>query len=97
MQKLYFYYFIAINVITFLLYAYDKYKAKTDSKHRVSEKKLHLCSLLGGFIGASFSMVIFRHKVSKKSFMFRYYGIVSFWIIWVYVYFHYINPLNFLD
>ncbi|MEO9655420.1 DUF1294 domain-containing protein [Marinomonas sp.] len=35
---------------------------------RVSEFKLHLLSLLGGWPGAMLSQKLFRHKVSKKRF-----------------------------
>jgi len=97
MQKLFFYYFFILNFATFILYAFDKYKAKTDRTRRISEKKLHLFCLVGGFVGAGLSMVVFRHKISKKSFMLRYYGIVFIWIGAIYFYFSTINPLNFLD
>ncbi|MGE0268145.1 MAG: DUF1294 domain-containing protein [Candidatus Omnitrophota bacterium] len=61
------YYILSINILTFLVYAVDKIKAK-QSKHRISEKWLHLLSLLGGSVGALAGQKIFRHKTAKKSF-----------------------------
>ena len=95
MQKLILYYFITINIVTFFVYALDKYKAIKHHR-RISEKSLFKLSLLGGFVGAYLSMNIFRHKVSKGSFMIRYYLIVLAWIIWGVLYFYEINPLNFI-
>ena len=44
-------YLIIINVLTFLLYGIDKWKAKAD-QWRVSEKTLLLTALIGGSVGA---------------------------------------------
>ena len=60
-------YLLVINLITFFIFAIDKFKA-TRSSRRVSEKKLWFFSLAGGSIGALLSMKLFRHKTKKLSF-----------------------------
>ena len=95
MSKIVFLYLIVINIATFFIFAYDKFRAKINAS-RISEKRLYMFSFFGGLVGAIFSMVIFRHKIMKKSFMLRFYFIILFWIIWGVVYFLYINPLNFV-
>jgi uncharacterized membrane protein YsdA (DUF1294 family) len=95
MQKLTLYYLLLINIVTFFLYIYDKYQAIKKAP-RVSERKLHLYTLLGGVVGATFAMLFARHKIQKKSFMLRYYFIVLIWIVWLSIYFGFLNPLNFL-
>ncbi len=96
MQKFILIYFIAINIFSFLLFAFDKYRSITQ-KYRVSENRLHLSSLLGGVVGSTFSMVFFRHKVSKTSFLVKHISILIIWIIGVIYYFLEINHLNFLS
>ena len=51
------YYLLAINAVTFLLYAMDKYKAKKD-KWRISEATLLTMAARGGSIGAWVGMRI---------------------------------------
>ena len=63
---------LIFNLITFFVFGYDKYLARTN-RRRVSEKTLLNLALFGGSIGAVFAQKIFRHK-SKK---YRY----TFWII----------------
>lgn len=45
------YYLLAINVVTFIVYGIDKYKAKK-AKWRIPEATLLLLAVLGGSIGA---------------------------------------------
>ena len=78
-----------------MVYSFDKFRARIGAS-RVSEKNLHLLSLLGGFFGASLSMVLFRHKIKKTSFLLKYFFIIFLWICAVVLYFGEINPLNFL-
>lgn len=59
-------YIIILNLINFILYGIDKYKAKHDM-WRISEKTLLTLSIiagLGGFLG----MEIFHHKTREKKF-----------------------------
>ncbi|MGR0277554.1 DUF1294 domain-containing protein [Marinomonas dokdonensis] len=73
----YFYaYLILLNSYTLVCYGLDKMAAKR-GRWRVSEFKLHLLSLLGGWPGAMLSQKLFRHKVSKKRFR-RLYHLMIF-------------------
>ena len=60
-------YIIGINVISFLVYGLDKWKARNE-KYRISEKTLLLLAAIGGSIGAYAGMQIFRHKTQKAKF-----------------------------
>lgn len=55
------------NVVTFIAYGIDKYKAKK-GKWRISEAILLLMAVLGGSIGAWFGMKAFHHKTMHKKF-----------------------------
>ena len=61
------YYLLAINAVTFLLYAMDKYKAKKD-KCRISEATLLTMAARGGSIGAWVGMRIWHHKTMPRKF-----------------------------
>ena len=61
-------YLLAINVITFLVYGFDKWRAKRDA-WRVPEKTLLLLAVIGGSIGAILGMYTFRHKTKKVKFV----------------------------
>jgi len=67
-------YFIAINLLTYCLYAYDKHAAQRN-KWRVSEATLLVCGAVGGTIAAIYAQKRLRHKTRKKSFR------LQFWII----------------
>lgn len=55
------------NIMTFIIYGIDKYKAIKE-QYRISERTLILIALLGGGIGALFAKQIFRHKTSHLKF-----------------------------
>ena len=61
------YYLIVINVVTFLVYGIDKWKAKQGS-WRISEATLLILALIGGSIGALLGMKVWRHKTMHKKF-----------------------------
>jgi len=56
-----------LNGIVFCVYAYDKRKAKRNSR-RTSEKRLLILAFIGP-IGAYCAMNIFRHKTLKTKFL----------------------------
>ena len=95
MQKIILAYFIFINIAAFIVYWIDKLLAKS-SKRRISEKELHTFALLGGFLGATLSMYIFRHKVSKSSFLIVHIVIILLWIAALVYYFFDLNRLTFM-
>lgn len=55
---------VLFNLITFFVFGYDKYLARTNQR-RISEKTLLSLALFGGSIGAVFAQKIFRHKSRK--------------------------------
>ena len=61
------YYLLAINIVTFLLYGIDKYKAKK-GRWRISEATLIALAVIGGSIGAWVGMHIWHHKTKHKKF-----------------------------
>ena len=61
------YYLIALNVVTFLVYGIDKWKAKQGS-WRISEASLLILAVIGGSIGALLGMKIWHHKTMHKKF-----------------------------
>lgn len=96
MQKAILIYFIFVNIAAFIVYSYDKYRATKKGASRISEKELHTFSIIGGFLGATLSMAMFRHKVSKLSFLIKHIIIMLLWIAAVLYYFLELNELNFL-
>lgn len=60
-------YLVFMNLLTFLLYGIDKWKAKGD-KWRISERTLLLTALIGGSMGALIGMQVFRHKTQHWKF-----------------------------
>lgn len=60
-------YLVAVNVITFLMYGIDKWKAKHD-KWRIPEMILLSFAVIGGSIGAWCGMKLFHHKTQHKKF-----------------------------
>jgi len=62
-------YLAAINIITFALFAYDKYCAK-NNKWRVRESTLLLFAAIGGSLGAGAAMEICHHKTLHLKFKF---------------------------
>ena len=61
------YYLIVINVVTFLVYGFDKWKAKQGS-WRISEATLLILAVIGGSIGALLGMRVWHHKTMHKKF-----------------------------
>ena len=61
------YILICINVVTFLVYGIDKWKAKQGS-WRISEATLLILAVFGGSIGALLGMKVWHHKTMHKKF-----------------------------
>lgn len=60
-------YLLAINVLAFLLFGADKYKARK-RKWRIPEATLLTAAAAGGALGALLGMEIFRHKTRHRKF-----------------------------
>ena len=60
--------FAAMSLVAFVLYGADKRKAKR-GQWRIPEKVLLLWSFLGGAIGGSAAMLLFRHKTKHWYFV----------------------------
>lgn len=73
-------FFLALNLIVFAIFGYDKFLAK-NHKRRISENTLLSITFFGGTIGALLGMIIFRHKISKKSFLLKFGLIVIFQVL----------------
>lgn len=58
-----------VNVVTFALFAYDKYCAQHD-RWRVRESTLLFWSAIGGALGAGIAMEICHHKTLHLKFKF---------------------------
>lgn len=81
-------YIILINIITFIVMGIDKKKAKF-GKWRIKESILFTLVLLGGGIGGTLGMYVFRHKTKKMRFVIGFPAILIF-EIFVIVYYTFI-------
>lgn len=65
---------VFINLITFLAFGLDKWKARRKEKNekvrRIPEKTLFLLAALGGSAGALLGMRAFHHKTLHRAFRF---------------------------
>lgn len=75
--------FAAINILTYMMFWYDKHCARS-GKWRVSEAALLGICMLGGSPTGFFAMKILRHKTRKSSFRFRYWLVVTVQIIGIF-------------
>ena len=64
-QRIVLFYLLAANLLTFVTYGIDKYKAR-HKKWRIPEATLLLLAALGGSIGALLAMRVFRHKTLHR-------------------------------
>ena len=60
-------YLVVINVLTFLTFGIDKWKAKK-AKWRIREAALLVLAVLGGSVGAWLGMKVWHHKTLHKKF-----------------------------
>lgn len=60
-------YLLIINIIAFIMYGIDKWKAQRN-QWRISEKMLLFLAVIGGSAGALAGMYIFHHKTLHKKF-----------------------------
>ena len=60
-------YLVLINLMSFIMFGIDKYKAKK-RKWRIPEMSLLMGSALGGALGGFIGMKLFRHKTKHIRF-----------------------------
>jgi uncharacterized membrane protein YsdA (DUF1294 family) len=60
-------YVVLINILTWILFGIDKWKAKRN-KWRIPEATLLFFAAIGGSIGALCGMYLFHHKTKHKKF-----------------------------
>lgn len=87
MKELMSIYLLAMNLIAFGLYGFDKYRAQ---RHmwRIPENTLITSAMLGGAFGAYLGMQVFRHKTKHIKFKVLIPLLVLAWIA-VIGYFYY--------
>jgi len=78
-------YLLAINGLTFLFNGTDKWLA-VRQKSRISEKMLLGLALMGGSIGSLTGMLLFRHKISKASFLWKFFGVIIVQLLLIYLF-----------
>ena len=83
------YYLLAVNVLTFIVYGVDKWKARS-GRWRVPEATLMGLAALGGSVGAWMAMQLFRHKTQKKKFR---YGVPALFVLQVAAALFYLNMI----
>ena len=62
-------YLVVINVVAFVVYGVDKYKAKR-GRWRIPEATLLGLAAIGGSIGAWLGMKVWHHKTMHKKFQY---------------------------
>ena len=65
--KIALYYLLTANLLTFVVYGIDKWKAR-HNRWRIPEATLLFLAALGGSIGALLAMRVFRHKTQHRKF-----------------------------
>ena len=79
-MKWFIYYLLIVNLIAFIMYGVDKFKAKHDM-WRISENMLIGLAAIGGAVGAFVGMQIFRHKTKHLKFVIGVPVILILWIV----------------
>ena len=89
MRMMLIYYLLAVNVLTFIIYGVDKWKARR-GRWRVPEATLMGLAALGGSVGAWLAMQLVRHKTQKKKFR---YGVPALFVLQVAAVVCYLNMI----
>lgn len=83
-----------LSLYTFALYGIDKRRA-VQGKYRIPEYRLLLPALLGGWAGAYFGSMTFRHKTAKKRFAFMLLLTVTGNVLATFILIYYFVPPEF--
>lgn len=79
-------YLAAVNVLAFMLYGVDKFKAR-QGRWSISEATLLLTAVLGGALGAWVGMLLWHHKTLHPRFRYGLPLLVLAWLVlltWIY-------------
>ncbi|MCY4334827.1 MAG: DUF1294 domain-containing protein [Litoreibacter sp.] len=60
-------YLVVVNVLSFIVVAMDKRRART-GRWRIPESNLIALAALGGWVGTKLGQKVFRHKTRKQPF-----------------------------
>jgi len=85
------FYYLILGFLTYFMYKKDK-KASYRSTWRVSEKTLHMLSLLGGWTGAYLAQQTLRHKTQKRSFKVMFMLTITLNLIFLLVFIFILEP-----
>lgn len=69
MNTIVIYYLLIINILSFLIYGLDKWKAQR-KLWRIPESVLFILAVIGGNIGAIAGMSLWHHKTQHRKFKF---------------------------
>lgn len=89
-MKIFFTYYIIVNVCGLAIMYLDKRKAQR-GKWRISEAKLFITAIIFGSFGVMLGMKIFRHKTKRFKFI---YGIPAIFFIQLYLIYKF-NIMNY--
>jgi len=79
---------LAINLVTFLVFGFDKWRARR-AKRRIPEAWLLTLSAAAGCAGGWIAMTTFRHKTRKRSFQWKMIAVTLLNGVWVWLYLHF--------
>ena len=82
---------VAITLVTFLAYGYDKLVAGT-GRTRVPESILLALTFAGGTVGALLGRWLFHHKTVKGSFRLKFWLVVALQIALLAAYYFWLRP-----
>lgn len=86
-------YLLVINIIGFLAMGIDKHKAKKRA-FRIPEASLFTLAFIGGSIGTTLGMFVFRHKTRHWYFLYGMPAILLFQLVLAFLLFYY-APIQF--
>ena len=82
MNEFFIAFFATINVFSIIYFGLDKRKAQKNQQ-RIPERSLLIMTLFGGTIGSILGMLLFNHKIAKKSFVIKILLIIIIQILYL--------------
>lgn len=81
--KLFIIYVLAVNLVNFCLFAWDKRCAQKGAR-RIKERDLFMWAIIGGSIGGFLGMRVFHHKTLHPKFKYGFPAIIMIQVIALY-------------